>query len=339
MIENLVRENIKALQPYSSARKEFTGSMEVMLDANELPFGNLNRYPDPQQIELKQLIRANAGVDLNNVFLGNGSDEIIDLLIRIFCEPGKDKIAFCSPTYGMYTVNAAINNVEIIDVPLNQNFQIDIATLLSKTSDKSCKILFVCSPNNPTGNSIENIAEILENFKGIVVVDEAYIDFSNKPSFVQTIGTNDRLLVLQTMSKSRGLAAARIGIAFAGATIIEYLNKVKPPYNISLLNQQAAIAAMLDEKGYEANLKTILQQKEILRAILDACECVEHIYPSDANFYLVKFKNTDSVFKALLAQGIVVRNREKEVAGCLRITVGTEAENNKLLNALQAIQS
>ena len=338
MIDNLVRENIKALQPYSSARKEFTGSMEVMLDANELPFGNLNRYPDPQQIQLKQLIGANAGVALGNVFLGNGSDEIIDLLIRIFCEPGKDKIAFCSPTYGMYTVNAAINNVQIIDVPLNQDFQIDIATLLNKTSNTNCKILFICSPNNPTGNSIENIDEILENFNGIVVVDEAYIDFSNKQSFVRSIKTNERLLVLQTMSKSRGLAAARIGIAFAGIPVIEYLNKVKPPYNISLLNQQAAITAMLDEKGYEANLKTISQQKETLMELLKTCKCVEHIYPSDANFYLVRFKNANSTFKTLLAQGIVVRNREKEIPGCLRITVGTEAENTKLINVLQAIQ-
>lgn len=338
MIDNLVRENIKKLQPYSSARKEFTGKMDVMLDANESPFGDLNRYPDPQQVSLKKLIGENVQLPIDNVFLGNGSDEIIDLLIRIFCEPGRDKIAISSPTYGMYTVNAAINNVEVIDVALSANFQIEIVEIEKLKTDVDCKILFICSPNNPTGNSIENIEEILENFKGIVVVDEAYIDFSDKPSFVNRIMKYERLVVLQTMSKSRGLAAARVGIAFANESIIEYLNKIKPPYNISLLNQQAAIDAMLDDVNYKKNLAAILQQKQQLKEALNSCKCVEHIFPSDTNFFLVRFKNAAVVFQELLKLGIVVRNREKEIKNCLRITVGTEAENSKLIKVLQAIK-
>lgn len=337
MIDDLVRENIKALQPYSSARKEFTGSVEVMLDANELPFGQLNRYPDPQQVLLKSLIAANRNVPEQNVFLGNGSDEIIDLVIRILCNPRKDNIAFCSPTYGMYTVNAAINDIGIIDIPLNANFEIDTELLKEKTSEKNCKILFICSPNNPTGNSVKNIKEILDIFQGVVVIDEAYIDFSNQESFAQAAIETERILVLQTMSKSRGLAAARIGIAFAGEKMIQYLNKVKPPYNISELNQAAAIAAMKDDATYTTNLQTILQQKSLLESALTSCDCVLHIYPSDANFFLVKFKNAAAVFQELLQQGIVVRNREKEVESCLRITVGSEVENKKLIQVLKSI--
>lgn len=337
MIDDLIRENIKALQPYSSARKEFTGSVEVMLDANELPFGELNRYPDPQQLQLKSLISADRNIPIQNIFLGNGSDEIIDLVIRILCNPGKDSIAFCSPTYGMYTVNAAINDIGIIDIPLNRNFEIDTDLLKEKTSEKNCKILFVCSPNNPTGNSIKNIKEILDTFNGVVVVDEAYIDFSNQSSFAQAAIETDRILVLQTMSKSRGLAAARIGIAFGGEKMMQYLNKVKPPYNISQLNQSAAIQAMKDDATYKKNLDVVMQQKSFLETALTSCSCVLQIYPSDANFFLVKFKNATAVFQELLQKGIVVRNREKEIKGCLRITVGSEVENEKLIQVLKSI--
>ncbi len=337
-IDNLVRENIKKLQPYSSARKEFTGRVDVMLDANELPYGELNRYPDPQQVELKQIIGKKNGLNAANVFIGNGSDEIIDLLIRIFCEPGKDQIAHCTPTYGMYAVNAAINNVGVIEISLDENFEVDASIIMSATANQNCKILFLCSPNNPTGNSLANISQILDLFKGIVVVDEAYIDFSDRISLKKDIITDDRLVVLQTLSKSRGLAAARIGIAFAGESILKYLNKIKPPYNVSLLNQQAAVQAMIDEQRYEQNLNNIKEQKNILKISLGKCACVAHIYPSDANFFLVKFFDSDAVFQTLLRQGIVVRNRNQEVAGCLRISVGTQEENKKLINALNQIK-
>lgn len=339
-LNTLIRDNIKALKPYASARDEFTGTEGIFLDANENPFGDLNRYPDPYQKELKTLLGRTKKLDPSSIFIGNGSDEVIDLLFRIFCNPGKDKALTFAPTYGMYDVSSAINDVELIKLELNENFEIDMNRFLPFLNDTDLKLILICSPNNPTGNSFDFslIEEIIANFNGIVLVDEAYVDFSNARSTTELIAKYPNLIVSQTFSKARGLAAARVGIAYSNPEMIALLNKVKPPYNVSLLNQQAAISALKDSALYEENKRVILEEKEQLKNQLNTLDVVVRIYPSDANFYLVDVKDANRVYQSLVDQKVIVRNRNQVVRNCIRITVGSANENQQLINALKSIE-
>lgn len=324
---------------YSSARDEFTGASGVFLDANENPYGELNRYPDPYQKELKSEINKCTGIDPKNIFIGNGSDEVIDLLFRIFCIPAKDKVLTFSPTYGMYSVSAAINDVELIKSELDADFNINYAAIEPLLTDPNLKMILICSPNNPTGNCFdkETIQRILNNFDGIVVVDEAYIDFSDMASCVELLSINPNLVVSQTMSKAWGLAAARIGFAYASEAIITLLNKVKPPYNVSKLNQEAALEALKNIDTYKENKSIILKEKQRLFDALNDLTIVREVYPSEANFFLVEMDDADQMYAFLVAQRIIVRNRNAVVRNCLRITVGTAEENELLITALKAI--
>lgn len=336
-IQNLVRKNILNLKPYSSARDEFEGKNGIFLDANENPFGELNRYPDPYQRKIKQKLSELNQITKENIFLGNGSDEVIDLTFRIFCEPKKDKILTFSPTYGMYEVSANINDVELISLDLDKDFQIDLEALKPYLTDENLKIIFICSPNNPTGNSIKNIEYILENFSGIVFIDEAYIDFSPEESFRNKIENYPNLIVSQTFSKAWGMASVRVGLAYASEEIIKFYNKVKPPYNISQLNQNVIINA-LNNKNINLvseNIKLILEEKKRLIENLEKLYLVKKIYPSDANFILIEVENADLIYRKLVAENVIVRNRDSVIKNCLRITVGSPEENLKLIQALQ----
>lgn len=334
-INNLIRKNIQNIQPYSSAREEFVGTEGIFLNANENPFGNLNRYPDPNQWQLKQLLSKKKKIAIENIFIGNGSDEIIDLVQRVFCEPQEDKIIICPPTYGMYQVCANINNLDIISIPLKEDFQLNTEEILLQNA----KILYLCSPNNPTGNTLKNLEFIIPNFNGIVFVDEAYIDFSSQPSLLEKVKKYPNLIVSQTFSKARGLAAARVGIAYSDNKIISLLNKIKPPYNISQMNQEAAIKSLNDETNFKTNIELIKSEREILRKSLLTLDFVKEIYPSDANFLLVEMKNATSVYNSLIAQQIVTRNRNSVVKNTIRITIGTPGENQQLMYALQLLQN
>ena len=340
-IKKLVRKNILNLQPYSSARDEFKGENGIFLDANENPFGKLNRYPDPTQRKIKERLSELNQISTENIFLGNGSDEVIDLAFRIFCEPKKDKILTFSPTYGMYEVSANINDVELINVELNKDFQIDLETLKPYFEDDNLKIIFICSPNNPTGNSIKNIKYILENFNGIVFIDEAYIDFSPEESFRNQIKNYPNLIVSQTFSKAWGMASVRVGIAYASEEIIKFYNKVKPPYNISQLNQDAIIKTLNDENinKVSENIKIILEEKKSLIQNLEKLDLVKTIFPSDANFVLIEVDNANSVYQELVNQNVIIRNRNSVIKNCLRITVGSPEENKKLIETLQNIDN
>jgi histidinol-phosphate aminotransferase len=332
-ITSLIRENIKNLLPYSSARDEYTGTEGVFLDANENPFGNLNRYPDPNQYRLKQILSVQKKVTIDNILIGNGSDEIIDLVQRVFCEPKEDAVIICPPTYGMYQVYANINNLKIIEIPLTKDFQLNTTAIL----EQKAKIIYLCSPNNPTGNALENLELIIQNFNGMVFVDEAYIDFSEQPSLVEQIKKYPNLIVSQTFSKARGLAAARIGIAYANAEIIALLSKVKPPYNISKLNQEAAVNALSDDADFENNITLLIEDREKLKLALLKLAFVTKIYPSDANFLLVEMDRSTEIFEALIEKQIITRNRNAVVKNTIRITVGTPQENQLLLHTLQLI--
>lgn len=333
-IKSLIRENIKNLSPYSSARDEYTGTEGVFLDANENPFGNLNRYPDPYQWRLKQILSSQKKVTIDNILIGNGSDEIIDLVQRVFGEPKEDAVIICPPTYGMYEVYANINNLNLISIPLTDDFQLNTAAILAQKA----KILYLCSPNNPTGNSLENLEYIIQNFNGIVFLDEAYIDFSNQPSLVEKIRKYPNLIVSQTFSKARGLAAARIGVAYANAEIIAFLSKIKPPYNISELNQKAAVNALADETVFKNNLNLIIEEREKLKVKLLELDFVTKIVPSDANFLLVEMDNATEIFEALIEKQIITRNRNSLVKNTIRITIGTAQENELLIYTLQLLE-
>ena len=333
-ITNLIRKNIQILKPYSSARDEYKSNEGIFLDANENPFGNLNRYPDPYQWRLKQILSGQKKVTIENILVGNGSDEIIDLVQRVFCEPNEDKIIICPPTYGMYEVYANINNIDIISIPLTDDFQLNTKSILAQ----SAKILYLCSPNNPTGNALENLEFIIENFNGIVFLDEAYIDFSEQPSLVSKIKQFPNLIVSQTFSKARGLAAARIGVAYANETIISVMNKVKPPYNISELNQKAAVNALADETAFRNNLNLIIEEREKLKIKLLELDFVTKIFPSDANFLLVEMDNATEIFEALIEKQIITRNRNSVVKNTIRITIGTAQENELLIYTLQLLE-
>jgi len=336
-LEKIVKKNIWNLKPYSSARDEFSGKEGIFLDANENPYGTLNRYPDPYQKELKLKLAELKQVDISDIFIGNGSDEVIDLAFRIFCNSGIDKALTFSPTYGMYDVSAAINNVEVLKIPLNENFQIDINKAKVHLNNEHIKLILICSPNNPTGNLInkDDIEFILENFKGIVLIDEAYIDFSESDSLISLISKYNNLIVSQTFSKAWALAGARVGVAYANQKIIALYNKIKPPYNVSAINQQAALNAITNYASYKRNLNTILKEKERLKNELTKIDLVKKIYPSDANFWLIEVENANDIYTNLAAQKIVVRNRSSYVKNCLRITIGTPEENNQLTEKLK----
>ncbi len=341
-LDKLVRKNILNLTPYSSARDEFKGDAEVFLDANENPFNiPFNRYPDPLQWELKMKIANLKNIPIDNIFLGNGSDEPIDLVIRIFCEPGKDNIVAIDPTYGMYQVAANINNVTYIKVALSENFELQADNLLKSTNEHT-KIIFLCSPNNPSANYLnENeIRKIINNFKGIVVLDEAYIDFSSHTGFLPELLQYPNLIVLQTFSKAWGLASIRLGMAFADNKIIQLLNKVKYPYNINLLTQKQALKALENVQQKNEWVKVILNNREKLVNQLNTLPIVIKIFPSDANFVLVKVNDANQIYRYLIEKKIIVRNRSNVTLcnNCLRITVGTDKENETLFYALKEYQ-
>lgn len=335
-LQSLVRPNIWKLKPYSSARDEFSGSEGVFLDANENPYGTLNRYPDPHQKALKTALSELKNVPSENIFIGNGSDEVIDLIYRIFANPGKDSALICPPTYGMYEVSANINDVNIVCVPLLNDFQLDMDAVLEKiNSDHTIKIIFVCSPNNPTGNRLNNIKLLLENFNGIVALDEAYIDFRSDKTFIRAIHQYPNLIVMQTFSKAWALAGARVGVAYAQAEIISFLDKVKPPYNVSELNQKAALEAISAKYEASDRISKILNEKEFLIDELEKLPIVKKIYPSDANFLLVQVSDADPIYNQLIDKKIITRNRHSQIDNCLRITVGTYNENRLLLSELK----
>ncbi len=342
-LNNILRENIKNLKPYSSARDEFQGEASVYLDANENAFGspleqNYNRYPDPMQYAVKKRLSEIKGVPPRNIFLGNGSDEAIDILFRSFCNPGVDNVILVPPTYGMYEVSANINDVETRKVNLTDEYQLNLE-VIAEAIDKNTKLIFICSPNNPTGNSIhrEDIETLLTNFNGLVVVDEAYINFSRQKTFIQELTEYANLVVLQTLSKAWGLAALRVGMAFASEEIIEVMNKVKPPYNVNEASQQLALQALQNVEQVNQWIKETLTERDQLVLNLKAFDFVLDIYPSDANFILVKTTDAKGIYNYLVSHGIIVRDRSKvELCdGALRITVGTPAENETLLNTLK----
>ncbi len=344
-LEKIVRENIKRLTPYSSARNEFSGAAQIYLDANENSFGspleqNYHRYPDPLQTEIKRELSVRQNIEANQIFVGNGSDEAIDLLFRIFCEPRRDNVLICPPTYGMYEVSAQINDVAIKRVNLTEDFQLDFPAI-EAAIDARTKLLFACSPNNPTGNVFprQAILKLAESFRGIVVVDEAYIHFSDEKSLASEINRFKNLVVLQTFSKAWGLAGARVGLAFADAETIAFFNLVKPPYNVSQPAQEAILQALKNAAAVDETIAEIISEREKLIEKLSEIPSVEKIYPTDANFVLVKMTDADDVYQSLLGEKIVVRNRSRVelCADCLRITVGTPAENEILLETLKKL--
>lgn len=338
-LNKLVRENVLKLTPYSCARDEFKGKTGIFMDANENPYGNLNRYPDPYQRELKKGISAIKGIEEDMIFLGNGSDEIIDLCFRVFCKPGTDKALIFTPTYGMYDVSASVNDIEVIKVPLNDSFQIDLKKAVPEFSDKNLKLVFICSPNNPTANSMNypDVEKIITKFKGIVVIDEAYVDFSEKPSFIRLVDKYPNLIVMQTFSKAFGLAAVRVGMAFSGREIVGYFNKLKPPYNISTINQKAALKKLGQIEQYKSQVFRIKKERDRLSSLLLKMSYVEKVYPSDSNFLLVKVRNASYIYNTLVNKNIIIRNRSNAVENCIRITVGKKSENELLINALKTI--
>ena len=343
-IDTLVRNNVKKMSSYSSARDDFKKENEmklIYLDANESPFDNgINRYPDNKHDELKKVVSGVKNVNVNQVVFGNGTDEILDLIVRVFCNPSEDKIITLPPTYGMYDVIAKTNGVENIEIPLKSDFSIDKNEIL-KLSSKKTKILFLCSPNNPTGNSFDtnDLTDLIKGFNGVVVVDEAYIDFSSKQSLISLIEDNNNLIITQTMSKAYGMAGIRLGMGFSNEKIINYLNKIKPPYNINLLTERKALEELYKIDEIEKNISIVLDQRNLLVSCLEKLDFVEKIYKSDANFLLVKVDNADLRYNQLLDNGIVVRNRSNQplCQNCLRITIGTKNENTSLIKTLNEL--
>lgn len=338
IIAELTRNCIARLKPYSSARDEFKGEASVFLDANESPYNApYNRYPDPYQIKLKTAISKIKGVDTNQIFVGNGSDEPIDLLIRAFCEPGIDNIITIKPTYGMYQVAASINNVELREIQLNETFGIDHSKLLS-ASDKNSKLIFLCSPNNPTGNILDRdeLIKTIEGFDGIVVIDEAYIDFAPQRSFITELAKYSNLVVLQTLSKAGAMAGLRIGMAFASEEIIAILSKIKYPYNINMLTQEKALQ-LLENNPTKQWIETTISEREKMKNEMAELRCIEHTYQSDANFLLAKTTDASKLYNYLSDKGIVVRNRSavEGCYNCIRFTVGTPDENKKLMEEMR----
>lgn len=346
-LNSLLRPHIAKIQPYTSARDEYSGKEGIFLDANENPYGSItdedfNRYPDPYQLALKTEISKIKQVDPSQIFLGNGSDEAIDLLFRAFCRPGIDNVILLPPTYGMYEVSAAINDVETRKVSLSMDFQLQVDLIFEKV-DANTKIIFICSPNNPSGNKVnrQDILYILQKFEGIVVVDEAYIDFNDEPSFTTHLSEFPNLLVMQTFSKAWGLASLRLGMAFASRELIQILNKIKPPYNISGLTQDTVLESIQNVGKVNRMIAEILEERAYLEKELSNLTFIQKVFPSQANFLLVKMPKANEVYHALIDSKIIVRNRSKVVLceDCLRITVGTRYENETLISALKNVFS
>ena len=344
-LQSLVRKNVLALAPYSSARDEFTdlNAQMIFLDANENPFQTeVNRYPDPWQRNVKTILAEQKGVKIDNILLGNGSDEVLDLLIRAFCEPKADNVITLPPTYGMYKVLAEINNIENREVPLTSEFEPNVSEIL-KIGNLNSKLLFICSPNNPTGNSFseENIKTLLENFSGLLVIDEAYIDFSDNESWLGALINYPNLVITQTMSKAYGMAGIRMGICYASSEVISVLNKIKPPYNINELTQKNAVKRLLDIESLNSEISLIIKEKNRLSKVLLQVDFVHKVFPSDANFILVRVDNAALRYQQLLKNGIVVRNRNSQILceNTLRFTVGTPAENTQLIETLKTMKS
>lgn len=342
-LDRLIRENIRDLVPYSSARDEYTGAASIFLDANENAFGSplpaaYNRYPDPLQLRLKEAVGRIKGVTPEHIFLGNGSDEAIDILLRAFCRPGKDNVIVLPPTYGMYEVSARINDVEVRKVPLLPGFQPDLDGIAGQV-DEQTKLIFICSPNNPTGNSFRRdaIETVLNNFDGLVVIDEAYINYSRHRSFTGELGEYPNLVILQTLSKAWGLAGLRVGMAFASREIIRVFNKVKPPYNVNEASQQLALEAIANLEQVNNWIRETISEREKMARMLAELPFVQVVYPSDANFLLVRTTAPENIYAHLVRQGIIVRDRSRVTLceGCLRITVGTPEENGTLAGALK----
>ncbi|HEX7903604.1 MAG TPA: histidinol-phosphate transaminase [Chitinophagaceae bacterium] len=346
-IENLVRDNIKKMTAYSSARHEFSGVATILLDANENAFGsplneNFNRYPDPLQLKVKEKISKIKGVPAQNIFLGNGSDEAIDLLFRIFCEPGKDNVIIFPPTYGMYEVAAETNDIKVKKVSLTKDFQLDLDAV-EAAIDPFTKLIFICSPNNPTGNSINrtDIEVVLNNFDGLVIIDEAYINYAKQKTFITELTEYPNLVILQTLSKAWGLAGLRMGMAFAGEPVINYLNKVKYPYNINTASQQIAVEALDNILTVNDWIQITVEERELLKEELLKLPITKTVYPSDANFILVKMENARNVYEYLSGKGIIVRDRSKVILcdDCLRITIGTPEENKQLVDTFKVYKA
>ena len=342
-IQKLIRPSVKALKPYSSARDEFKDFDKdmIFLDANENPFENgVNRYPDPQQNKVKTLLSEIKKVSIKNILLGNGSDEVLDLIFRAFCEPNQDNVILLPPTYGMYEVLANVNAVETIKVNLSNDFQPKIEQILNSVNTKS-KILFLCSPNNPSGNSFrpKDVETLIRKFQGLVVIDEAYIDFSEQQSWLERLNQFPNLIITQTLSKAYGMAGIRLGICYASEEIISILNKIKPPYNVNELTQQRAFERLLLKDDVNQEIKSIKEQRNWLITELQNIDYILNIFPSDANFVLVKVDNATERYNQLIEKRIVVRNRTNQplCENCLRFTVGTYMENKKLINALKEI--
>ena len=343
-LNKLLRKNILQMNPYSSARDEYKDleTDMVFLDANENPFKSaVNRYPDPQQSVLKTLISNQKNVPTNQILFGNGSDEVLDLIFRAFCEPNQDSVLSLPPTYGMYNVLANLNAIQNIQVPLSSNFEIEVDTILANVKTNT-KLLFICSPNNPSGNTVDSTAieQLLNAFSGLVVIDEAYIDFTDKTSWTKRLNSYPNLIVTQTLSKAYGLAGIRLGICFASQEIIAVLNKIKPPYNINTLTQDTAINALENMSKVVEQIKTILQERNQLAKALETYSFVKKIYPSEANFILIKVDDANKRYDELIKNGIVVRNRSSQLhcENCLRISVGTPSENTQLLTKLKTLK-
>ena len=341
-INNLLRKNIRDLKPYSTARDEYSGSIGIFLDANEnsfgsIPTGDLNRYPDPYQKKIKEKLAVIKNVNVNNIFIGNGSDEAIDLLFRAFCEPGKDSVLIMPPTYGMYKVAAEINDIKTIEVPLSKSFEVETDRVLENV-DEQTKMIFICSPNNPSGNLLnrDSIKTIVNNFNGIVVIDEAYIDFAQSDSWNNELANFNNLVVLQTFSKAWGLANIRVGMAFANEEIISVLDNIKYPYNVNGVSQQIIIDALDNESIKNEVVNNIILERNKLAKAISEIDFVEYVFPSDSNFLLAKVKDANKVYDFLLENKIIVRNRSNMIHcdECLRFTVGTLEENKKLIEIL-----
>ncbi|WBX97279.1 histidinol-phosphate transaminase [Chryseobacterium gambrini] len=336
-IKDLVRKNILELQPYVSFRDNNTFENPVFLDANESAFGELNRYPDSTQKELKQKLAVLKDVSAKQIAVGNGSDELIDLIVKVFCEPKKDAILMMNPSFAMYGFYASVNENKVVKLNLNENFEIDKEEFLKISNEEKPKVFFLCSPNNPTGNSIEDIEFYIQNFEGIVVVDEAYIEFSGKKSCVELLEKFPNLIVLQTFSKAWGMAGARVGIAYASEEIIQLINTVKSPYNVNSLSLNKISELISNKEFIKSNIEYTLNEISWLRNELETINCIKKIFPSDANFFLIQFENVDKVYQKLLENEILTSKRSPQIPDCIRINVGNREENNKLINVLKSI--
>ncbi|WP_143885473.1 histidinol-phosphate transaminase [Chryseobacterium binzhouense] len=336
-IKDLVRKNILELQPYVSFRDNNTFENPVFLDANESAFGELNRYPDSTQKELKEKLAFLKDVSAKQIAVGNGSDELIDLIVKVFCEPKNDAILMMNPSFAMYGFYAAVNENKVAKLNLNENFGIDKEEFLKISNEEKPKVFFLCSPNNPTGNSIEDIEFYIQNFEGIVVVDEAYIEFSEKKSCIELLEKFPNLIVLQTFSKAWGMAGARVGIAYASEEIIQLTNMVKSPYNVNSLSLNKISELISNKEFVKYNIENTLNEISWLRNELETINCIKKVFPSDANFFLIQFENVDKVYRKLLENEILTSKRSPQIPDCIRINVGKREENNKLINVLKSI--